>query len=119
MENLSNIKAAVRIIAALSLLLGLSLGQNHLQYSKIKNLEAQRASNLVQEFKFNVEKKPIVGLKYYRCQEKRALQAEARARQAEMRALEKMIRTEQAIQERELRKHVDQLRKLQVEVQVE
>lgn len=58
----SNTEKAVLIIAALSLLLGLSLGQIHKQYKEIKTLKSQSSQALIQ---FNLSKERPVFRQYH------------------------------------------------------
>ena len=55
----TNIQKAVVIIASLSLMLGLSLGQNHLQQKKINQLQKQMDNSPLFQFKSQIFSTPF------------------------------------------------------------
>ena len=55
----TNIQKAVLIIASLSLMLGLSLGQNHLQQKRINKLERQVENSPLFQFKSQIFSTPF------------------------------------------------------------
>lgn len=90
MESISNIKAAVTIIAALSLLLGLSLGQNYLQHKKIQSLESIANVKPMVEPNIFVTTDRCRGLRRY------SNRAHLEEKRVEMEALRQHLQAEQA-----------------------
>ncbi len=108
----NNVHSAVWIIAALSLFLGLSLGQNHRQYLEIQSLESSFNSGFAEDF--NLEFEPMefrINLNE-KCREIHDLQAELRARRDELRAAREHLRAERERELRELHYHIDRIRSM-------
>lgn len=110
----NNVHSAVWIIAALSLFLGLSLGQNHRQYLEIQSLESSLNSGFAEGFKFDFDFEPMefrMNLNE-KCLEIHALQTELRARRDELRAAREHLRAERERELQELHYHIDRIRSM-------
>lgn len=110
----NNVQSAVWIIAALSLFLGLSLGQNHRQYMKIQNLESSLNSDFAEGFNFDFDFEPVeirIDMNE-KCVEIHALQAELEAHRAELRAAREHLRAERERELRELHYQIDRIRNM-------
>lgn len=106
MQN--NRKLAVCIIAALGLLLGLSIGQHHRQYRQIKALEQQLDFPILKfqpEHRFNKAKIILI-----ETDAAKAKRAQIEAQRAEIEAIKESMRAEREVQLKELHQQIEQVR---------
>jgi hypothetical protein len=99
MQN--NIKPAVLIIAILSLLLGLSIGQHYRQYRYINALESRTLNFSPVQIHIN---------RNHCSRNFNAVQAEIEARRAEIEAIKAQMRQDRELQLEELREQIEQVR---------
>lgn len=101
MQN--NIKPAMLIIAVLSLLLGLSIGQHYRQYRYIQRLEHR-----------NADFSPVkIHINRNHCSRNfDAIEAEMEARSAEIEAIKAQMRMERELQLEELHQQIEQVKQM-------
>ncbi len=109
----NNVHAATLIIAVLSLLLGLSIGQNHRQYLRIQQLQSWAEPDYSETLDSDFEPMEFRMEWHGKCSELNALQQELEARRAELRAAREHLRAERENQLRELHRQIDRMREMQ------